>query len=572
MKLNRIESAIQTISPRWARNRFADRMRIEAALRAYEAVDPTRLRKKREDSRSPDQITSLAADRLRFQGRYLDENHDVARSVLNTLVGAVVGGGILSFPTVKSTNGEMAEEFNKELQRLWVDWTRRPDTTQTYCWEKAQQLSARSWFRDGEMFNQLLQGNVQGLDYPTEIMFAIELMEADFCPVNLFDDGSTPNVSRDVAPGNRVRQGVEMNTWGKSEAFWFWKNYPTEISTQFSATLITPINSSIALTSQNLNRVDASNILHLKLTDRIRQTRGVSVFSSVYTRLDDLKDYEESERVAARIGAAFAFAITKSIDGAGGTTDVDSSWREMDIAPGIIADNLAPGDKIESLKNERPSNLIKDFRSGQLRSVAGGTSAGYSSVAKDWEGSYSAQRQQLMENHMQYRAIRTNFIADNIDPIYRGFVRMVIAQGLIPTTGIDMKTIFSVAHVGSGVPYIDPDNEVTADEKKVQAGFASQQQIILERGGNPEEVMKQIISERDKADDADLVFSSDAANSLTPVTDSEAPEENGENEGGSETEDERDYQVGHNYEDDHGRIYLMTENGLVISNNDNAAD
>lgn len=45
-------------------------------------------------------------------------------------------------------------------------------------------------------------------------------------------------------------------------------------------------------------------MLHLAMRKRSHQLRGIARLHGVITRLADIKDYEESERVAARIVAA----------------------------------------------------------------------------------------------------------------------------------------------------------------------------------------------------------------------------------------------------------------------------
>jgi len=197
-KLNFFERAIQKVSPKMALKRFQNRVGLE---RAYEAIEFSRLRKKREDARSAYQINRLSVDKLRMQARFLDENHDVAKSVLNTLVAHVVGSGILTFPMVKLNSGELADESNEQIQKLWEDWAKRPEVTGEYAWAKVQTLAARSWFRDGEMFAQHVMGNVPGLIHGSATAFSLELFEADFCPTGLHDQHKN------------VVQGVEKDTW-----------------------------------------------------------------------------------------------------------------------------------------------------------------------------------------------------------------------------------------------------------------------------------------------------------------------------------------------------------------------
>jgi lambda family phage portal protein len=460
---------------------------------------------------------------------------------------------------VKNQAGELMDDINERLETLWSDWAKVPEVTHECDWGKVQRLACRSWFRDGEVFAQLLRGNIPRLDHGTEVLFSIEQLEADLCPVGL-NDGK-----------QGIRNGIKKNVWGRPNTFFFFKQYPTEGPGDSTLTGLTTGFSHVSLDA--VKGVIAQNVVHLKRTDRIRQTRGVSDFSSIFTRLDDLKDYEESERMAARIGAAFAFAITKSIDYAD-TDNVDPDrFRELDLAPGIIADSLQPGESIESLKNERPDNKITDFRANQLKAVAGGANVGYSSIAKDYEGSYSSQRQELVEMARVYKQLRDEFTRTYVFPIYKAFVETVRDQGALSFAGADPLTIFDAEHVGLGTPYIEPQRETEASIKNVQAGFKSKAQVILETGGNPREVAKQIEREREHDNEKELVFSSDYANESSNSSGAGVDSDGATNSNGAENvkpadddstdgEDaDREYIVGKTYDGPDG-LYRYTEEGF----------
>jgi len=564
--MGRVEKFIAKIAPAWALKRQYNKVRLAESKRAYESIELTRLRRQRIDSRSSDQINNVSVEKLRYQARYLDENHDLARSVLNTLVSHIVGTGLLTFPMVKDTSGALMDDINERLETLWLDWAKLPEVTQENDWGKVQRLACRSWLRDGEVFAQMLKGNVPRLDHGTEVAFSLEQLEADLCPVGFNDSDEG------------IRQGVKKNVWGRPNTYYFYRNYPTEGAGESVIGGI-PFQSVFIDLSQ-VKGIVAQNVVHLKHVDRIRQTRGVSSFASVFNRLDDLKDYEESERMAARIGAAFAFAITKTIDYAGEDAD-PNRFREMDLAPGIIADNLQPGEEITSLKNERPDNKITDFRKSQLKAIAGGTNSGYSSIAKDYDGSYSSQRQELIEMSRVYKVLRDEFVTAYAGRIYKGFVEVTRDQGLVDFTGADPLTLFDAEHVGLGTPYIEPKREADAAVTQVQAGFKSKTQVILEQGNNPREVTKQIGREREEDNENDLVFSSDFANDSgnvpsgddvtsgnqndveteDPPADEEGADE--ENADRSNVSDIEEYEIGAVYRGADGQLFEYTVDGFV---------
>ncbi len=116
--MNSIDRIIEYISPIWAVARNNARVK----LRAYEAAKPSRLHKFRTDRGSGDAVVGIAGDSLRVQARHLDENHDLARGVLNTLVNNIVGSGIRVEALAKDKKGEALTDFNNKLHQLFEDW------------------------------------------------------------------------------------------------------------------------------------------------------------------------------------------------------------------------------------------------------------------------------------------------------------------------------------------------------------------------------------------------------------------------------------------------------------------
>ena len=479
--MNRIEQIIEHISPNWA----ASRAKARFNLRAYEAAKPSRLHKLHSDRGSGDASVAKAGDNLRIQARFLDENHDLARGVLNTLVNNIVGTGIRIEALVKDKKGETLTDFNNKLHQLFENWMLKPEVTWELHWHQLQRLAARSWLRDGEVFLQLLEGISPNLDHGTKIPFSLELIEADLVPMDFNDEKKN------------IIQGVKKNQWGKPISYCLYKQHPADIASSLNPKI-----------KEEYKLVPADNILHLKITDRVRQTRGVSIFASVLRRLDDIKEYEEAERTAAKVAAAMCAFIRKSPDGPIASSKLDDVGnRLMSMRPGMIFDNLLPGEEIDMIESNRPNTMLEQFRNSQLRAVAAGTSTSFSSIAKDYNGTYSAQRQELVEQSVHYACLREHFVERFIRPIWQRFIRISLLTDLIDIPkNLDMNTLVDADFRGPNMPWIDPLKEIHAEEKAVQAGFKSRSQVIRERGSNPAIVNEQIKRERQDEEAADLVF------------------------------------------------------------------
>ena len=483
---NLLDRAIEVFAPETALRRDVARQVLKAQ-RAYEAAQPSRFRKAKTDSGSGDAIVERAGESLRLQARHLDENHDLAGGVLDCLVNNTVGRGIFVEPQVKLKSGELAKPVNDQLLELWEEWIRYPEVTWECHWNHMLRLVARHWFRDGEVLLKHIEGTSRTIDHGTIVPYSLELIEADYLPFDLSDQKK------------RIVHGVEKNAWLRPRAYYLHKEHPG--------------NSHTLVLRQDTKRHPAEKILHLKITKRISQTRGVSVFANVLARLEDVKDYEHSERLAAKVAASICAYIRKSLDGPNSGLQVDESGkRKMEMRPGMIFDNLLPGEEVGMIDSNRPNTMLEQFRNSQLRAVAAGTNTSFSSISKNYRGTYSSQRQELVEQSVHYAVLREYFIERCVRPIWERFVDMAILSGQldIPKDQINPRTIKKAGFQGPVMPWIDPQKEVTAEEKSVAAGFKSRGQVIRERGGNPQDTFEQIKQEREEENEADIIFSTNS--------------------------------------------------------------
>ena len=469
--MNLIETAIKYVSPGWALRRVRQRQ----YLNYYEAAEPSQYRKKRRDRGSGDASVAKAGDKLRVLARDLDQNHDLAHGALNTLVNNIVGEGIRYEPMVRHINGDLHDEVNEQLMELHKDFSKCPDVTWEHNLGALERLACRTWLRDGETFAIYHQGFSRTLNHGTKVPLSIELLEADMVPLHYNDHK------------RRIVQGVEKNDWGRPVAFHVYKHHPGDV---FSAKTET-------------KRISAEFVNQLKVTDRIRQTRGVSILAVVLIRLDDLKDFEDSERIAARINAKMVGYIKK------GTPDMYGEMQQdrQSFEKGMMFYDMAPGEDIGTIDTNRPNSGLEKFRSGQLKAAAAGLSAGYSSISRDYNGTYAAQRQELVDQYINYAVIRNLFAHRFSRPIYERFVRMSLTSNLLDLpSDVDMESIYDVICSGPPMSWIDPVKDASANVMLIKHGFKSISQVVREYGGSPRDVFAQIKRDQKILSQKELLF------------------------------------------------------------------
>jgi lambda family phage portal protein len=470
---------VAPFAPRAALKRMAAMRGVKAF---YEAAEPSRYRKTRTDKRSANAQNLRALQPIRAIARHLDENFDIASGILDVLVANTVGTGIQPEPQIMLKDGTPAAELNRELLKLFDDWRFRPEVTWTHEYFASQRMMARSWFRDGECFANRITGTVPGLDHGTIVPYSLELLEADLVPHDLNDQV------------RGITQGIETSAWGRPRAYFVYKGHPGDVTGMSTET----------------KRVPAETMMHLAFRKRLHQLRGVSVFAPVLNRLDDIKEIDESERIAAKVAAAMAGFIKKGSPDMYEAPVTAGEPREMTFDAGIIFDDLQEGEDIGTIDSKRPNNALIPFRDSQLRSAAAGVGASFSSISKNYNGTYSAQRQELVEHFMLYQMLAAPIVYNFCQPVWDGFIDAAILSGAIELSkDIDKTTIYDATHTGPSMPWVDPQREIEAQIASLKWGFRSRSRIIRERGDNPDQVNREILRDKKEEERLGLEFIGD---------------------------------------------------------------
>lgn len=338
--MNFIDKAISMMSPGWA----VSRLRSRAVIKAYEAAIPTRTHKIKRENRNANQLNQIAGKSLREQARWFDNNHDLVVGALDKMEERVIGAkGIIVEPQSLTVAGTLNNALAEQIRARWAEWSVSPDVTGQYTRPVLERLLLRTWLRDGEVFSQMVAGKMPGLEPVAGVPFWLEAMEPDYVPMEQTD--ST----------NNLIQGIYFNDWQRPKSYIVCKSWPGFATAMVATKLI-----------------DAENMLHLKFTRRLNQARGVTLLAPVIIRLLDLKEYEDSERLAARISAAFAMFIRRSdaMVQDGDAPDYADKDRDLDIEPGTILKDLLPGEDIGTIKSDRPNANLDGMACSMASAIA----------------------------------------------------------------------------------------------------------------------------------------------------------------------------------------------------------
>lgn len=445
--------------------------------RLFEAAQTSDFHKTPARTGTADYELNHAGTKLRDYARWLDENSDLTIGALDVLVNNIVGTGVKVEPQAITRSGQAVDNFNGRVRDLWNEWIKHPEVTGELSFDELQRLACRSWLRDGEMFIEHLQGPIRA-NRRRAIPYSVRAIEADWLPFEKINET------------DRIVHGVEKDEDGAPVAYYFYEEVNNPNYLRY-------------YTDFKTRRVPAERIEHLKFSRRLNQTRGVSILHGVIRRLDDIKDAEDSERIAMRVAAAWTAAIVRNPDMIGSDLfswetedgDVQEKFKDryLEMGPGMIWDNLLPGEDIKSIGLDRPNTNLIEFLADQHRRIASGIGVSYSSLSKRYDGTYSAQRQEMVEQQPQYQRMRNQFISDFVQPIYERFLFWAVESGSlsIPRNvkpGTEIKADFR----SIGMPWIDPKKEIEADAIAIQNRIKSRQTVIRERGYDPEIIDQQI--------------------------------------------------------------------------------
>jgi lambda family phage portal protein len=507
--LSVIDRVVNYVNPSAGLKREVARMQTNAARKflnsGYSENGASRGKKSMKgwtsNSKSPQEDIDMNLDLLRQRSRDLYMGAPLATSAIKTSRTNVVGSGLklkaqIDFDYLGITR-EAADEWEMNTERefsLWADsvWCDKLRMNNFY---ELQQLAHMSWLLNGDGFGIIKNDN------PTQWMpygLRIHLFEADRI--------STPHeqsiLTTKAANGNRIYNGIEINSDGAVEAYYICNQYP---------------NSAISITEKKWERVEAfgkktgnPNILHLMEQERCEQYRGIPYLAPVIECLKQISRYTEATLTAAVVQSFFtAFIKTASASGdffgesIPAEQQVDTDATAYELGAGSI-NVLKPGEDVTFGDPKQPTAQFDVFTTAMARYIGAALEIPYELLTKSFTASYSASRAALLEAWKAFRMRRTWFASDFCQPVYELWLSEAVARGRVNAPGYfndpSVKKAWCKADWnGPSAGQLDPMKEVNAAILRAEKGISTFERETIElTGGDWDKNVEQMARENEK--------------------------------------------------------------------------
>lgn len=478
-----LDSMIASVDPKRGLERAAARQKIEILNSGYGNYGASTFKKSLAgwlfNGGSAREDIQDNLDILRQRSRDLYMGVPLATGAVKTMRTNVVGRGLRLKPTIDrevlGIDAETAHALERQIEREWALWADSPDCDAARLdnFYELQQLAFMSWLLSGDCLALLPMKKRKGQPYDLRV----RLIEAD----RLSSPGGYDTIN------NHIVGGVETDNTGEVIAYHFSKHHPLSYANEPMEWVRVP-----AYGEESGRR----NVIHMMNRERIDQRRGVPFLAPVIEALKQLGRYTDAELVAAVVSGMFTVFIEKTGTddgvpiGAGIPEEMQVDAEDettVELAPGAVID-LNEGEKANATSPGRPNANFSGFVEAICRQIGSALEIPYELLLKTFTASYSASRGALEEAWKMFKMYRAWMATDFCQVIYEEWLAEAVAKGRIAAPGFFSDPLLRKAYSkaewnGPARGILNPVQEVSAAEKRVQNGFSTRQSETMEMTG-----------------------------------------------------------------------------------------
>lgn len=426
--------------------------------------------------------------RLRAHSRDLVKNNVYAARYSGLVATNLVGpDGVNLQSEIKGAKDQPKNNWNKAIEAAWKDWGRCCTVDGQSSWVEVQQLVAQMVSTDGEVLIRLVRG------YPNACGFAIEVIDAD----RLDDQWNRP-----LQNGSRIIGGVEVDAWGRRQAYWIMSAHPQDWDA-----------------APQRVRVPAGEIIHLYREDRVQGFRGIPWITPCMVQLNMVSRLWTSELVAANWDADRVGVIhTQTGWDPQEVNDPAKTASEMPSDMGTIV-GLDPGQDITFPSPQHPNSVLPQFTAYLLKGSASGLNVAYHSLTGDLaESKFSSDRTALVQERDGWRLLQGWLIRRFCSPIYQAWLELAMFSGVVSIPVADPARACAPRWAARNWDWVDPLKDVQASTQAISFGLSTYQDELGAQGKDWEELFEQRAREQAKAKQLGLVLEAKPSTTVTTNT------------------------------------------------------
>lgn len=416
---------------------------------------------------------------LNARARQIIRDNPIGAAAVRACVRNVVRKGIITVPKAQPEGmpEELVMKFNNAWRKDFEAWASSAFACdvaekQTY-WQK-QQLAVSERFSVGEHF-------IVWSYEPNPLFVGLKLQAFEPEQLDTYIRGYVDPITGETRD---VRGGIEINDKGAAVAYHFQPRPRNDYSPR-------PLRDMVPI------RIEANRVLHYFRQTRVNQTHGVTELAPVMQRIRDVDRKDSADLWASIMEACIGLIIQRNnptpypysptVQPASGDTGATSSgMRTADMVPGMIFEGQ-PGEEIKPFAPQRPGNTYEPYIRTQQRLIGAGMGMSYEQITRDFtQGTYSSQRQSMLEDGNEWSMEQDLLIEKIIDPIKNLWLALWVYEGRAPIS-FDMfaRDRFGWGNVTYVLPpklWIDPEKEISALLIGVKMGFITLEEVGTQYG------------------------------------------------------------------------------------------
>ena len=430
------------------------------------------------------------------RSRQLAISQPMAAAVIDRMTGGIIGSGLKYMAPESSEFIEdgiyqsLAKYITKRFKL--ASHLHEIDAQGLLNFYQMQELACRNWLLSGDVFFVRHDNSWRCIE-----------SDRVLTPYLMSELSQYTGIYYNPENGNRVVDGVEIDSFGKPIAYWILKDY-----------LTTPLIESL----DQIERIPAYDpdgfklVLHLYKPVRPDQYRGIPILADIIESLHNLRNYTQAELQAAQFQSAIWGFLTSEnptydetealssyeLDAPINTgKEADENQVTMQISSNTSGDvdrnilynriypepkrisagqfmHLKAGEDVKFLQSTHPNNNYSGFMQAHNGQIASAVGIPRQVLECIYDGTYASARGSVLEANRTFKNYRSFFIDTFVKPVFERFVydslKDTIKFGDIAAEIAAEMAIESIWQAPIAL-CLDPAKELDAWNKAIELGL-----------------------------------------------------------------------------------------------------